>query len=249
MKKGKCFYGAAYLFIFRLNRPWPQSGVRVEAASLHFFSLSSDLNGLYVCEAKNAHGRQRGHLAFHYTSGKAPVSLSASFLCFLYFLSGYSTRKEIQKQSCDWDHVSLSIFPASLWNLNSFEAIPALPSWKTSEDWLRAKWRKKFTHSAEQCLCSCQEMAFVDPCFHADLDKLRKLKVLLRYKESVKSPHTRMFSFWLGEKGECFLLIKLEIQRTLWAPVCVYTFFACGVKTGHSNWSPDGGREETSHKV
>ncbi|XP_074550363.1 nectin-1-like isoform X2 [Halichoeres trimaculatus] len=57
----------------RPNKPWPLPGVRAEGATLHFSSPTSDLNGLYVCEATNAHGRQRGQLTFHYTSGSCPA--------------------------------------------------------------------------------------------------------------------------------------------------------------------------------
>lgn len=57
----------------RANKPWPLSGVRADGATLHFSSLTADLNGIYVCEAQNAHGRQRGHLVFHYTSGSCPA--------------------------------------------------------------------------------------------------------------------------------------------------------------------------------
>ncbi|XP_044074056.1 nectin-1 [Siniperca chuatsi] len=53
----------------RSDQLWPQSDVRVEGAKLQFLSMTSDLNGLYQCEASNLYGRKCGHLYVHVTSG------------------------------------------------------------------------------------------------------------------------------------------------------------------------------------
>uniref|UniRef100_A0A4W5JFP0 Ig-like domain-containing protein n=1 Tax=Hucho hucho TaxID=62062 RepID=A0A4W5JFP0_9TELE len=52
----------------RLAQPWPGSSVRAEGDTLHFLSLSSELNGLYVCEASNPYGRANGSLHVHTSS-------------------------------------------------------------------------------------------------------------------------------------------------------------------------------------
>ncbi|XP_030614060.1 nectin-2-like [Archocentrus centrarchus] len=46
-----------------------QSAVKVEAAKLQLLSLTSDLNGLYQCEASNAYGRNHAQLYVHVASG------------------------------------------------------------------------------------------------------------------------------------------------------------------------------------
>uniref|UniRef100_A0A8C7D0X9 Ig-like domain-containing protein n=1 Tax=Oncorhynchus kisutch TaxID=8019 RepID=A0A8C7D0X9_ONCKI len=52
----------------RVVQPWPGSSVRAEGDILHFLSLSSELNGLYVCEASNPYGRATGSLNVHISS-------------------------------------------------------------------------------------------------------------------------------------------------------------------------------------
>ncbi|XP_063352981.1 nectin-3-like protein [Pelmatolapia mariae] len=47
-----------------------QSAVKVDGATLHLLSLTSDLNGLYHCEASNAYGSKYGQLYVHVASGK-----------------------------------------------------------------------------------------------------------------------------------------------------------------------------------
>ncbi|GAA6230777.1 nectin-1-like isoform X1 [Lates japonicus] len=57
---------------FTWRRPghsFPQPGVRVEGATLQFLSMSSDVNGLYQCEASNLYGKDSGYLYVHVTSG------------------------------------------------------------------------------------------------------------------------------------------------------------------------------------
>ncbi|XP_055734210.1 nectin-3-like [Salvelinus fontinalis] len=52
----------------RVVQPWPGSSVRAEGDKLHFLSLSSELNGLFVCEASNPYGRATGFLYVHTSS-------------------------------------------------------------------------------------------------------------------------------------------------------------------------------------
>ncbi|CAB1328910.1 unnamed protein product, partial [Coregonus sp. 'balchen'] len=52
----------------RVGQPWPVSSVRAEGDILHLLSLSSELNGLYVCEASNPYGRATGSLYVHTSS-------------------------------------------------------------------------------------------------------------------------------------------------------------------------------------
>uniref|UniRef100_A0A3Q1I7Q2 Ig-like domain-containing protein n=2 Tax=Anabas testudineus TaxID=64144 RepID=A0A3Q1I7Q2_ANATE len=57
---------------FTWSRPgqsWPQSAVRVDGAKLQLLSITSDLNGLYKCEASNLYGRKHGQLYVYVTSG------------------------------------------------------------------------------------------------------------------------------------------------------------------------------------
>ncbi|KAM6978412.1 nectin-1 [Tautogolabrus adspersus] len=57
----------------RSDQSWPQSGVRVDSATLQFLSTSPKLNGLYQCEASNLYGSTRGYLHLHFTSGSCTV--------------------------------------------------------------------------------------------------------------------------------------------------------------------------------
>ncbi|XP_064800245.1 nectin-3-like isoform X2 [Oncorhynchus masou masou] len=52
----------------RVVQPWPGSSVTAEGDKLHLLSLSSELNGLYVCEASNPYGRATGSLYVHISS-------------------------------------------------------------------------------------------------------------------------------------------------------------------------------------
>ncbi|CDQ72920.1 unnamed protein product [Oncorhynchus mykiss] len=60
-----------FIFHYQCYRPWT-STVRIESHAegdiLHFLSLNSELNGLYVCEASNPHGRATGSLNVHISS-------------------------------------------------------------------------------------------------------------------------------------------------------------------------------------
>uniref|UniRef100_A0A3Q3FGB9 Ig-like domain-containing protein n=1 Tax=Labrus bergylta TaxID=56723 RepID=A0A3Q3FGB9_9LABR len=57
---------------FRSDRSWPQSGVRVDGSTLQFLSITSELNGLYQCEASNSYGSKHAYLRVHFTSGEIP---------------------------------------------------------------------------------------------------------------------------------------------------------------------------------
>ncbi|XP_076731163.1 nectin-3 isoform X1 [Maylandia zebra] len=46
-----------------------QSSIKVDGAELQLLSLTSDLNGLYQCEASNAYGSKHGQLYVHVASG------------------------------------------------------------------------------------------------------------------------------------------------------------------------------------
>ncbi|XP_026151215.1 nectin-4-like isoform X1 [Mastacembelus armatus] len=46
----------------------PQSSVRVEGAMIQLLNFTSDLNGLYQCDASNPYGRKHGQLYLHVTS-------------------------------------------------------------------------------------------------------------------------------------------------------------------------------------
>ncbi|XP_039455924.1 nectin-4-like isoform X1 [Oreochromis aureus] len=79
-----------------------QSAVKVEGAKLQLLSRTSDLNGLYQCEASNAYGRKHAQLYVHVASGTCSAAW-ASFAVFLFlnvigaaawwfFKSGYFQR-------------------------------------------------------------------------------------------------------------------------------------------------------------
>ncbi|XP_071210923.1 nectin-3-like [Salvelinus alpinus] len=57
----------------RVAQPWPGSSVRAEGDTLHLLSLSSELNGLYVCEASNPYGRATGSLYVHTSAETSAV--------------------------------------------------------------------------------------------------------------------------------------------------------------------------------
>ncbi|XP_051258607.1 nectin-1 [Dicentrarchus labrax] len=58
----------------RSDNSWPQSAVRMEDATLQFLSMTSNLNGLYQCEASNTYGSKRGQLYVHVTSGSCTAA-------------------------------------------------------------------------------------------------------------------------------------------------------------------------------
>ncbi|XP_029314908.1 nectin-1 [Cottoperca gobio] len=57
-----------------IDHSWPQSAVR-EGAMLQFLKITSDLNGLYQCEASNPYGSKHGHLYVHVPPGSCSACL------------------------------------------------------------------------------------------------------------------------------------------------------------------------------
>ncbi|XP_037646108.1 nectin-3-like protein [Sebastes umbrosus] len=51
----------------------PKLGVSAEGATLQFVSMTSDLNGLYQCEASNIYGKQRSSIYVHNAPGACSV--------------------------------------------------------------------------------------------------------------------------------------------------------------------------------
>ncbi|XP_056281541.1 nectin-4 isoform X2 [Pseudoliparis swirei] len=59
----------------RSDQSRPQSTVKVDGATLQFPSMTSDLNGLYQCEASNLYGIKRNYVYVHVTSGEVRFDL------------------------------------------------------------------------------------------------------------------------------------------------------------------------------
>ncbi|CAK6953940.1 nectin-4 [Scomber scombrus] len=67
----------------RADGLWPKSAV-AEGATLHFSSMTSDLNGEYQCEASNQYGRKYSYLYLHVPSGHCSACWTLfSILLFL----------------------------------------------------------------------------------------------------------------------------------------------------------------------
>ncbi|XP_070987479.1 nectin-3-like [Oncorhynchus clarkii lewisi] len=70
----------------REGQPWPGSSVRAERDTLILLSLSSELNGLYVCEASNPYGRATGSIYVNTSSETSAATFcSLSLLLLLHF--------------------------------------------------------------------------------------------------------------------------------------------------------------------
>uniref|UniRef100_A0A4W5P1N1 Ig-like domain-containing protein n=1 Tax=Hucho hucho TaxID=62062 RepID=A0A4W5P1N1_9TELE len=67
----------------RVGQPWPQSAVRAEGDTLHLISLSSELNGLYTCEASNRYGRATGSQYVHVASNTSAACWVLLVIIFL----------------------------------------------------------------------------------------------------------------------------------------------------------------------
>ncbi|XP_045560595.1 nectin-4 isoform X1 [Salmo salar] len=67
----------------RVGQPWPQSAVRAEGDTLHLISLSSELNGLYTCEASNPYGRATGSQYVHVVSNTSAACWVLLVIIFL----------------------------------------------------------------------------------------------------------------------------------------------------------------------
>uniref|UniRef100_A0A3Q2WD61 Nectin-3-like n=1 Tax=Haplochromis burtoni TaxID=8153 RepID=A0A3Q2WD61_HAPBU len=57
-----------------------ESSVKIDGAKLQLLSLTSDLNGLYQCEASNTYGSKRGQLYVHVASGEVSLVLAVQFV-------------------------------------------------------------------------------------------------------------------------------------------------------------------------
>uniref|UniRef100_A0A3Q4MGD1 Ig-like domain-containing protein n=1 Tax=Neolamprologus brichardi TaxID=32507 RepID=A0A3Q4MGD1_NEOBR len=58
----------------------PSANFTWNGAKLQLLSLTSDLNGLYQCEASNAYGSKHGQLYVHVTSGEVSLDLAVQFV-------------------------------------------------------------------------------------------------------------------------------------------------------------------------
>ncbi|XP_063355115.1 nectin-4-like [Pelmatolapia mariae] len=87
----------------RSGQSLPQPGVKVEGAKLQLLSLTSDLNGLYQCEASNTYGSKHSQLYVHVASGTCSAAWTLFGLLFFlnviaaalwcYSKSGYSQKR------------------------------------------------------------------------------------------------------------------------------------------------------------
>uniref|UniRef100_A0A3B4FJ95 Nectin-3-like n=1 Tax=Pundamilia nyererei TaxID=303518 RepID=A0A3B4FJ95_9CICH len=57
-----------------------ESSVKIDGAKLQLLSLTSDINGLYQCEASNTYGSKRGQLYVHVASGEVSLVLAVQFV-------------------------------------------------------------------------------------------------------------------------------------------------------------------------
>ncbi|KAL6100948.1 uncharacterized protein ACO6RY_07982 [Pungitius sinensis] len=85
-----------------------QSTVRVEGATLRFGSMTSDLNGLYQCEASNLHGRKHSNIYVHVTSeacracwtfigiGIIIILVGVAGLCYMYKTGTFSKAGQVR---------------------------------------------------------------------------------------------------------------------------------------------------------
>ncbi|XP_045062603.1 nectin-3-like isoform X2 [Coregonus clupeaformis] len=90
----------------RVGQPWPVSSVRAEGDILHLLSLSSELNGLYVCEASNPYGRATGSLYVHTSSETSAACwvLHIVILCLINTAAALVWYRRKYRQ-CPWNSV------------------------------------------------------------------------------------------------------------------------------------------------
>lgn len=75
------------LVCFRSDQSWPESGVKAEGPVLKLLSITSQLNGIYQCEASNLYGRNHSRLYVHVSGELGLMQLKGfprSFLCLFY---------------------------------------------------------------------------------------------------------------------------------------------------------------------
>uniref|UniRef100_A0A3P8NRU6 Ig-like domain-containing protein n=1 Tax=Astatotilapia calliptera TaxID=8154 RepID=A0A3P8NRU6_ASTCA len=82
----------------RSGQSLSQPGVKVDGAKLQLLSLTSDLNGLYQCEASNAYGRKHGQLYVRVAAGEVSLDLAMQFVQI--FLDLYSEQQHFIHLIC-----------------------------------------------------------------------------------------------------------------------------------------------------
>ncbi|XP_034043074.1 poliovirus receptor homolog [Thalassophryne amazonica] len=82
----------------RSGQPMPES-VCVDGPTLTFLSTTSDLNGLYICEASNPYGSKVGQIFVHFKSGPCTVCW-ALFTVFALIAAAVATAFEIRFFRC-----------------------------------------------------------------------------------------------------------------------------------------------------
>ncbi|XP_049904516.1 nectin-1 isoform X2 [Epinephelus moara] len=91
----------------RISQPMPQSAVKVEGATLQLLSMTSNLNGLYQCEASNPYGSEHSHLYVHVNSGKGACTACWTILIFLLILIAFGA-------AAAWYYYKYRKFPSAL---------------------------------------------------------------------------------------------------------------------------------------
>ncbi|XP_049450883.1 nectin-4 isoform X3 [Epinephelus fuscoguttatus] len=91
----------------RISQPMPQSAVKVEGATLQLLSMTSNLNGLYQCEASNPYGSEHSHLYVHVNSGKGACTACWTILIILLILIAFGA-------AAAWYYYKYSTFPSAL---------------------------------------------------------------------------------------------------------------------------------------
>ncbi|XP_042072340.1 nectin-4-like [Haplochromis burtoni] len=84
-----------------------QSSIKVDGAQLQLLSLTSDLNGLYQCEASNAYGTKHGQLYVHVASGACSAVwalVGALFFLNVVVAAVWYLNKSRQLQRCFPSH-------------------------------------------------------------------------------------------------------------------------------------------------
>uniref|UniRef100_A0A3Q4GZS2 Ig-like domain-containing protein n=1 Tax=Neolamprologus brichardi TaxID=32507 RepID=A0A3Q4GZS2_NEOBR len=73
------FECVSFMF-FRSGQSLLESSVKIDGAKLQLLSLTSDINGLYQCEASNTYGNKRGQLYVHVASGEVSLDLAVQLV-------------------------------------------------------------------------------------------------------------------------------------------------------------------------
>lgn len=89
----------------RISQPMPQSAVKVEGATLQLLSMTSNLNGLYQCEASNPYGSEHSHLYVHVNSGACTACWTILIILLILIAFGAAAA---------WYYYRYSTFPSAL---------------------------------------------------------------------------------------------------------------------------------------